>query len=321
MSEFYSHVPFFPAPYPGESYYSVLCRYHLRSGNASAIHTQSQLFGHGINLFQTLLVPVCLHLLNRRVLFDNSLDPRSFALKNTALPLSFLNKLYVEKLPDDLAYDHRSPNLRCFCRDLIQTSSRKLRFCRSCAREQQILYGESYWQILPQLDGVEFCPIHKERIISSDCTLTKASTSLIPASAVLDVASHAEPECAPVSWYQESDVRRFSEVFAAMAEGFAWLLKYGAAYDGLWHVISRYRTILIDPDTKVWSDYSTVKVRLMKKHHLPLVNWLFTNGLPGTTTNYLFFGGLPIAGHVLMMVLLKGSVKRFMAVEPTCLSL
>ena len=108
MNEFSGCVPFFPAPYPGESYYSVLCCYHLRSGNASAIHTQIQLFGRGINLFQTLLIPVCLHLLNCRVLSDNSQDPRSFALKNTALPLCFLNKQYVEKLPNDLTYDYRS---------------------------------------------------------------------------------------------------------------------------------------------------------------------------------------------------------------------
>ena len=321
MSEFSGHVPFFPTPYPGESYYSVLCRFHLRSGNASTVYTQAQLFGHGINLFQTLLIPVCLHLLSRRVLSDNSLDPKSFALKSTALPLSFLNKQYVEKLPDNLAYDHRSANLRCFCRDLIQTPSRKLRFCRSCAREQQILYGESYWQILPQLDGVEFCPIHKERIVSTDCMLSRTSTSLIPASTVLEEINRAEPECAPVSWYRENDVRRFPEIFVAMAEGFAWLLKNGVAYDGLWHAISRYRTILTDPDSRVWSDYNIVKARLLKRHHMPLVNWLFTNGLPGTATNYLFFGGLPIAGHVLMMVLLKSSAKSFMSVKPTALSL
>lgn len=321
MSEFSRYVPFFPAPYPGESYYSVLCRYHLRSGNTSAVYTQTQLFGRGINLFQTLLVPVCLHLLSRRVLADNRMNPGSFALQNTALPLSFLNKQYIEKLPEDLAYDHRSSNLRCFCRDLIQAPSRKLRFCRSCAREQQILYGESYWQILPQLDGVEFCPIHKERIISSDYTLSRTSTNLIPACTVLEEMTHTVPECAPVSWYQENDVRRFPELFMVMAEGFAWLLKNGAAYDGLWQAISRYRTILTDPDTQVWSDYSAVKASLLKRHNMPLINWLFSSGMPGTATNYLFFGGLPIAGHVLMMVLLKGSAKRFMSVKPTGLSL
>ncbi len=321
MSEFSGCVPFFPTPYPGESYYSVLCRYHLRSGNSSAVHTQVQLFGHGINLFQTLLIPVCLHLLSSRVLADNYIDPRLFALQNTALPLSFLNKQYVEKLPNDLLYEYRSSNLRCFCHDLIQTSSRKLRFCRSCAREQQILYGEAYWQILPQLDGVEFCPIHKERIISSDCTLNRNSNSMIPASTVLEELNHTEPECAPVSWYKENDVRRFPEVFVSMSESFSWLLKNAAAYDGLWQAISRYRTILIDPDTQIWSDYSVVKARLMKRHHLPLVNWLFTSSLPGTAKNYIFFGGLPIAGHILMMVLLKGSAKRFMSVKPTGLSL
>ena len=30
-------IPFFPAPYPDELWYSVICRYHIRSGNPSII--------------------------------------------------------------------------------------------------------------------------------------------------------------------------------------------------------------------------------------------------------------------------------------------
>lgn len=28
-------IPFFPTPYPDELWYSVICRYHIRSGNPS----------------------------------------------------------------------------------------------------------------------------------------------------------------------------------------------------------------------------------------------------------------------------------------------
>lgn len=38
-------ISFFPAPYPDELWYSVICRFHVRSGNYCAKHTMQQLYG------------------------------------------------------------------------------------------------------------------------------------------------------------------------------------------------------------------------------------------------------------------------------------
>ena len=38
-------IGFFPAPYPDELWYSVICRYHIHSGNSCAKHTLRQLYG------------------------------------------------------------------------------------------------------------------------------------------------------------------------------------------------------------------------------------------------------------------------------------
>lgn len=38
-------ISFFPVPYPDELWYSVICRYHVRSGNYCAKHTMQQLYG------------------------------------------------------------------------------------------------------------------------------------------------------------------------------------------------------------------------------------------------------------------------------------
>ena len=43
-------ISLFPTPYPGESFYSVLCRYHIRSGNVNDWHTSNQLFGYNSKL-------------------------------------------------------------------------------------------------------------------------------------------------------------------------------------------------------------------------------------------------------------------------------
>ena len=38
-------LPFFPTPYPDESFYSILCRYHVRSGAPTSASTINRLFG------------------------------------------------------------------------------------------------------------------------------------------------------------------------------------------------------------------------------------------------------------------------------------
>ena len=38
-------IPFFPTPYPDELWYSVICRYHIRSGNPSVKYSIWELYG------------------------------------------------------------------------------------------------------------------------------------------------------------------------------------------------------------------------------------------------------------------------------------
>lgn len=58
-------LPLFPAPYPGESLYSVFCRYHQRSGNCSETVTITQLFGGYLTLHSALLTPYRLNYFDR----------------------------------------------------------------------------------------------------------------------------------------------------------------------------------------------------------------------------------------------------------------
>ena len=38
-------ISFFPTPYPDELWYSVICRYHIRSGNPSVKYSIRELYG------------------------------------------------------------------------------------------------------------------------------------------------------------------------------------------------------------------------------------------------------------------------------------
>ena len=141
----------FPLPYPGESYYSVLCRCHLRSGNASSAYTMTQLFHHGIDLSKTILFPAYLDLLPSWTFPDYACSEKQILLKHTALPLRFLNKQYLDLCPVSIPALIKSDKAKFFHRELIHSPDKALRFCPKCAREQKILYGESFWQLLPQL--------------------------------------------------------------------------------------------------------------------------------------------------------------------------
>ena len=44
-------ISFFPSPYPDELWYSVICRYHVHSGNYCAKHTLRQLYGTAMIAF------------------------------------------------------------------------------------------------------------------------------------------------------------------------------------------------------------------------------------------------------------------------------
>ena len=86
-------LPLFPSPYPGESFYSILCRYHVRSGNASDWHTSSQLFGYNSSLMSTLLTPFHLEMIRYWTPPVSGLDPRDMLHQNTAYDLYSINSM------------------------------------------------------------------------------------------------------------------------------------------------------------------------------------------------------------------------------------
>ena len=51
-------IGFFPSPYPDELWYSVICRYHVHSGNSCAKHTMRQLYGDNFSAPSLMLYAV-----------------------------------------------------------------------------------------------------------------------------------------------------------------------------------------------------------------------------------------------------------------------
>ena len=70
---------------------------------------------------------------------------------------------------------------------------RNLRYCTICASEDREQFGESYWHILHQLQGMNYCNVHKCRLLDSSVAISERSSSiLVTAEEVIPFESEIE---------------------------------------------------------------------------------------------------------------------------------
>ena len=221
----------FPSPYPGESFYSILCRYHVRSGNSCDWHTIHQLFGKNRSLRSTLLSPFHIQYADNWFVPGTGVSTESLLRQHTAFNLFALISSEYERIQilDMASGKKASTSYPIQVQSRLKHPSGFLRYCPKCAETQRKLYGESYWQILPQLDGCEYCPIHKCRILNSPVRLENITNRFHPASKVLN--EHSEPieSIDPVWDNLFADDEQF---FIRIAEGMQWLLSNGNRFEG-----------------------------------------------------------------------------------------
>ena len=178
-------LTFFPAPYPGEWWYSVLCRYHLRSGNAKFQTTIRELFQGSPRAMIGAFFP------NNTIYQLVSQLPESFDLKSLILehtPFQYYMRMYP--LPQKRAF------LEALCKGEATTptyiwktaggKNQRLPYCPMCAQEEAEKYGESYWHTLHQLPLVTVCDIHHCRLLdaSSEALRLNEGFYTIPAGAL-----------------------------------------------------------------------------------------------------------------------------------------
>lgn len=180
----------FPTPYPGESLYSLLCRYHIRSCNKTDIYTIAQLFGHRTSLQYSVLSPAILAYETGWLKELSGITAESIMNENTALRFSipFENTFSSVKLTAENNTLGKSYFFRRIHRKHIHPS-KHLRYCPKCAVDQKKTFGEAYWEILPQMDGYEVCHIHGEPIRESNIPLNAIIYKFYPASYVLSSSS------------------------------------------------------------------------------------------------------------------------------------
>lgn len=165
-------IAFFPTPYPeGELLYSVLARYHIRSGNISPKATIEELFGSR-TVTAVVDLPANIDSLIDNLPVGSALTPEKLIYENTLYPFysAFLSPERADTVMNSMkGNDGGRIHNRMGIMASVITDNRYLRWCSECARESKTANGELYWQRSHQVPGIVICSKH--RTLLNDSTV------------------------------------------------------------------------------------------------------------------------------------------------------
>jgi len=155
-------MPFFPTPYPDELLYSVLARYHIRSGNISFKATIEDAFGTK-NVTAVVELPSNLNALISNLPLNSEYTVDYLIDNHTLFPFytAFLPPQRTQWVKNNMM---KRNGKGIYGKTGIMASSivsnRYFRFCPLCNQEDKERYGELYWHRIHQIPGVLICPKH-----------------------------------------------------------------------------------------------------------------------------------------------------------------
>ena len=162
-------VTFFPTPYPDELLYSVIARYHIRSGNTNAKATLNDLF-NSTTVTAVVELPSNINRLLSNLPVGAAFKPEELIYNHTMFPYftAFITedrakRIYDYMLSDNGSIIHAELGLS---NSYIKLNT-YLRFCPECVEEDLKLYGETYWHRIHQVAGLNFCIKHKNPLYNS----------------------------------------------------------------------------------------------------------------------------------------------------------
>lgn len=153
-------LPWFPTPYPDELLYSVLARYHVRSGNTSYKITTEELFGTR-TVRSVWDLPA-----NTKLLISNIgpyMTKDMLLFQHTMYPYyaHFLKPEQEKKVRESM-YEQKGGTIHT--RSGVAASNVKVKthlwVCSECIDSDMNSYGETYWRRVHQAPGVYICPHH-----------------------------------------------------------------------------------------------------------------------------------------------------------------
>ena len=172
-------LTYFPTPYPGEWWYSVLCRYHVRSGNPKHATTINELCG-GRPMVHGRLVPGgdCAAILSNL--------PPGVLLLNDVLANHTLLPYYTRFFPMDKKQQvwealraGRGSGITSV-RTQMPDGTEGLKYCPNCYLLDTQEYGEPFWHRVHQIPLLGYCPMHKIPLVTVPIKFARLSEVFLP---------------------------------------------------------------------------------------------------------------------------------------------
>lgn len=172
-------LTYFPTPYPGEWWYSVLCRYHVRSGHSKYATTISELYG-GRPMVHGRLIPGgdCAAILSNLPPGVLSID--DVLANHTLLPYytRFFTPDKKRQVWDALRAGHGSGITSI--RTQMPDGTEGLKYCPTCYLLDTEKYGEPYWHRVHQIPLPPLCPMHQVPLVVVPAKFTRLSEMFLP---------------------------------------------------------------------------------------------------------------------------------------------
>lgn len=224
-------LPFFPTPYPDECFYSILCRYHVRSAAPTSASTIKRLFGKNYVVASTLHTAFRAEYLEQWSQPSRQISSERIAYEHSSYQYSLLCRIenasqfswHKETLKEYLEIPYAK--LYGYGKHVGKRHG-AICYCPACAEEERRIYGEPYWHVLHQMEGVEFCPVHGEAILETELTYAYRRNAFFPASELERSGLAATPS--PTA-QNSSTIDR--EAFIKLARDISWLLKNGLKFN------------------------------------------------------------------------------------------
>lgn len=166
-------LSFFPKPYPDEILYSILARYHLRSGNLALKLTLRDLFNSN-HAIATVDLPCNLTAIAANLSLISAITVQDLIQHHTLYPFyaAFLprersQQVFAAMQSEQGGGIHGTVGIRA---STVRVP-KFFRFCPQCIQSDWKQYGELYWHRLHQVPGVLVCPDHAELLHSSSVPL------------------------------------------------------------------------------------------------------------------------------------------------------
>lgn len=167
----------FPTPYPDELLYSVIARYHLRSGNQFWKHTLEDLFGKR-TITASVILPSGIQALVERLPENTTIGEEMLIRNHTLFPF------YTGFLPDEqaksiyqsmLSNDGKTIYMQSGVMGSSISQNKHFKYCSVCFKEDLHQYGELYWHREHQLPGKLVCMKHGIWLEDSDVSINHSN--------------------------------------------------------------------------------------------------------------------------------------------------